>query len=179
MDDADAPTPRQRAQNIPLLAHIQALLDERELRNREQLDRIIDQIGSVDRITDAKFVTFRTLIDSQAEKVALALAAADKAVSKAEVATEKRFEGVNERFASVNEFRASLADLSKLQVTTDKFDSVIEGLNLRLRSLEARIEKGEGQGQGAKDNKTGLYAAIAAAVGLIAIFVFINMLTGT
>lgn len=149
------------------------MLDERELRNREQLDRIIDQIGSVDRITDAKFVTFRTLIDSQAEKVALALAAADKAVSKAEVATEKRFEGVNE-------FRAALNDQSRLQVTTDKFDSVIDGLNSRIRSLEARIEKGEGQGQGAKDNKSGLYAAIGAVGVLVAIIVVVvNVLSSS
>jgi hypothetical protein len=169
VDSPPTPEPRRRGngtQTIPLLAHIQALLDERELRNREQLDRIIDQIGSVDRITDAKFVTFRTLIDSQAEKVALALAAADKAVSKAEVATEKRFEGVNE-------FRAALNDQTRLQVTTDKFDSVIDGLNGRIRSLETRIEKAEGQGLGARENKTGIYAAIAAAVGLLAIVVFV------
>lgn len=166
------PPPRRRgAQTVTILAHIQALLDERELRNREQLDRIIDQIASVDRITDAKFVTFRTLIDSQAEKVALALAAADKAVTKAEAATEKRFEGVNE-------FRAALNDQTRLQVTTDKFDSVVDGLNSRIRALETRIEKAEGQGLGARENRSGIYAAIAAAVGLIAIIVFVanNML---
>lgn len=160
MDESPPPPPRQ---SIDLLAHIQGLLEERELRNREQLDRIIDQISSVDRITDAKFVTFRTLIDSQAEKVALALAAADKAVTKAEAATEKRFEGVNE-------FRAALNDQTRLQVTTDKFDSVVDGLNGRIRSLEARIEKAEGSRSGGRDVWGYLVAAAGIVIAVIAFY---------
>lgn len=64
---------------------------------------LANAVASLKEITDAKFVTFRALLDGNAEKVALALAAADKAVTKAETATEKRFEGVNE-------FRQQLAD---------------------------------------------------------------------
>jgi hypothetical protein len=65
-------------------------------------------------LTDAKFVTYRTLIDSQAEKVALALEATEKAIGKAEVATgkaiEKEASANADRFRSVNEFRGQLSD---------------------------------------------------------------------
>lgn len=66
-------------------------------------DRCLERNVSLSELTDAKFVTFRTLVDSQADKVALALAAAKEAIDKAETATEKRFD-------SVNEFRAQLSD---------------------------------------------------------------------
>ena len=67
--------------NDALLARIEAisiLIDEREERTKE------------------RFHAMKVAIDA-------ALAAADRAVNKAEQSTEKRFEGVNE-------FRATLAD---------------------------------------------------------------------
>lgn len=59
-------------------------------------------------------------------KTTLALAAADKAVTKAEIATEKRFEGVNE-------FRATLADqanrLMPREEAVSKFDNMQKDIN--------------------------------------------------
>ncbi len=88
-------------------------------RDREVLQA---QIEALDRLTDAKFVTYRALIDSQAEKVALALTAAEKAITKAETATEKRFE-------SVNEFRATLSDQASDFVTRVEFQSLKERMD--------------------------------------------------
>jgi hypothetical protein len=48
------------------------------------------RLESVVEITNAKFVTYRALLDTQAEKVTLAREASDRAVSKAEAFNEKR-----------------------------------------------------------------------------------------
>lgn len=82
------------------------------------LTAMVHEVGDqTTRLTDAKFVTYRTLIDSQAEKVALALEATEKAIGKAETATTKaidKAEAANDaRFASVNEFRQQLNDQAR------------------------------------------------------------------
>jgi hypothetical protein len=158
----------------------------------------------VTRLTDAKFVTYRTLIDSQAEKVALALDATKQAIGKAEVATSKAIDkeaGANaDRFAAVNEFRQQLNDQARtfmprtealqlsdqatqrirelaemvpqlatrleVQVMTDRYAE-------RIGELNDRINRSEGHGQGAKDNKAGIYAAIAAVGVIITIIVVV------
>lgn len=139
-------------------------------------------------LTDAKFVTYRTLIDSQAEKVALALDATKEAISKAEVATSRAIDkeslANNDRFAKVNEFRAQQTELITRFATLERVDLLYAQSRQRMeeidRNLQDRIgelvewrNRAEGQGQGAKENKTGIYAAIAAAVGLIAIVIFV------
>lgn len=160
----------------------------------EQTRRVVEsKIEALDRLTDAKFVTFRTLIDAQAEKVALALAAADKAVSKAETATEKRFE-------SVNEFRGQLNDQSRQFMPRSEADQLVQQLTQRVRELadaaagfmprtEAsvlfdrngeriqeiadRLNRNDGQTTGAKDNKAGLYAALAILTSVIVAVVIV------
>lgn len=107
-----------------------------------ELRALIERVSALDRLMEAKFVTFQVLVDSQAEKVALALNAADKAVSKAETATEKRFE-------SVNEFRASLADQATMLVTRTEFHTKVEAQSDKLSDLTDRINRSEGKGAGA------------------------------
>jgi len=46
--------------------------------------RISDQIVSVDKLTEAKFVTYGTMLKAQAEQVGIALTASEKAIGKAE-----------------------------------------------------------------------------------------------
>lgn len=93
-----------------------------------------EQISGLDRVTDAKFVTFRTLIDSQAEKVALALAASDKAVSKAEAANERRFE-------SVNEFRAQLSDQTKTFISRAEFSATASAASEKIEDLKSLVSE--------------------------------------
>lgn len=76
----------------------------------ERVESAMQQIKSLNDLTEAKFVTYKALLEANAEKVGLALNAADKAVTKAEASTEKRFEGVNE-------FRAALATQQTEQAT--------------------------------------------------------------
>lgn len=164
---------------------------------QRQLDRAWDEIsrseGRVTHLTDAKFVTYRTLIDSQAEKVALALEATEKAIGKAEAATSKAIDKAelanNDRFAAVNEFRAQLADLISRFATLERVDLLYNQTRQRIEEVErhmgdriteisTRVTAIEQFARGVQGSRTGLYAAIGAAVGLIAIVVFVaNLIT--
>ncbi len=66
-------------------------------------------------------------------KTTLALAAADKAVTKAEIATEKRFEGVNE-------FRSTLADQAARLMPREEAVSKFENLEKDIGSLDKEIQ---------------------------------------
>lgn len=105
-------------------------------------------------LTDAKFVTYRALIDSQAEKVALALASSDKAVGKAEIATEKRFE-------SVNEFRQTLSD----QTSTFPSRVELQALAERVSDLSTRMDRSEGRSGGLASGWS-IFLAVAGLVGV-------------
>ncbi len=85
-----------------------------EVSLREYVDEMAAQAQA---LHDAKFDLLRALIDSQQDKVAIALASADRAVLKAETATERRFE-------SVNEFRAQLTDQAATFITRREFEQV-------------------------------------------------------
>lgn len=126
------------------------------------LNALEERVAALDRLMEAKFVTFQVLVSSQAEKVKLALDAADKAVSKAEQATEKRFE-------SVNEFRASLADQSATLVTRTEFISKVEAVAEKLSDLTDRLNRAEGKGAGIG----ALWGWIIGAIGLLSTVVVI------
>lgn len=67
-------------------------------------------------------------------KTTLALAAADKAVTKAEIATEKRFEGVNE-------FRSTLADQAARLMPREEAISKFSTFEKDISSLDKEIQK--------------------------------------
>jgi hypothetical protein len=140
-----------------------ARLAEQVSSLREFFDHRIDALAQV---IDAKLDGHRTLVEAQADKVALALAAADKAVAKAETATEKRFEGVNE-------FRAQLTDQARTFMPRTESDAAQLRMAERVQELTDRINRSEGHGAGAKDNKAGLYAALAALAVVISVVVVV------
>jgi len=101
---------------------------------------------------------------AQKEAVAIAMNAADRAVSKAEVASEKRFE-------SVNEFRSALSDNGRMQMPrleaegifkaiNDKFEAANGALSHRIDILAANATKNEGQ-------SSGVHAGWGYAVGVV------------
>ena len=135
------------------------------------LARLAADVAAVRRELAALDRLLVSLIEAQAEKVALALASADKAVLKAETATEKRFEGVNE-------FRQQLADQARNFMTRVEALAVLERHSERIQEVTDRLNRAEGQGQGRDKGRAGLYAAIGAVGVLITIFVWLaNVLT--
>jgi hypothetical protein len=100
---------------------------------KERLGTLEATYHALDRLTDAKFITHRTLLERHADTVALALAASDKAVTKAEIATEKRFE-------SVNEFRQTLSDQTKTFLARTEFMAELKAIEERQSSLAEAVK---------------------------------------
>jgi len=96
------------------------------------------------------------------ESTTTALAAAQRAVEKAEGAVEKRLEGMNE-------FRGSLADQARLLMPRAEADSRIYALGEQLKDLASRIDRQEGRGSGLSAGWGYLVGAVALVGGLIAI----------
>jgi len=78
---------------------------------------------------------------AQNEMNGLALAAADRAVTKAENAAEKRFEGVNE-------FRNTLADQQRTLMPRTEVELALNALKDDVRLLKEQGLKSAGQGVG-------------------------------
>lgn len=172
---------------------LQRQLTRMEAVNAEQIHTFRDLLQQaaeqIRELTDAKFVTYETLITSQAEKVKLALDATEKAIAvadqvtsraieKAEIANEKRFE-------SVNEFRGQLGDQARTFMPRTEAVALAERNAERIQDLATRlneqgtlIAEARALAQGAKDNRAGMITlisiAVAVIVGAIALFNFIS-----
>jgi hypothetical protein len=141
--------------------------DTRQPGLRQELEwRLEQRINATERLTDAKLANISTLIDAHAERVALALAAADKAVSKAETATEKRFE-------SVNEFRQTLSDQTRSFVSKVEFDAVRDTNAARIADLASRLDKTEGKAVGLNAGWVYLIGGISVAATLTSLVVLV------
>ena len=115
---------------VTRIAALEKLLDEREDRTKE------------------RFASMKIAVDA-------ALAAADRAVTKAEIATEKRFEGVNE-------FRETLRDQASTLLPRSEFDVQHQALEVRLNATVTRVEE-----LARKDWST-VGAYIVGAIGIVA-----------
>lgn len=133
----------------------------------ENVQQLFQEIKSLDRLTDAKFVTFRTLIDSQAEKVALALASSDKAVDKAQVATERRFD-------SVNEFRTALNDMATKQIPRIEAEQRLNEVSKRVDELRDSMHRVAGKSAGLQAGWGYLVGLVGIVGAIIAILVKFN-----
>ena len=99
-----------------LKAHLDAILHDRDERYAERFS-------------------------SQEKSVDTALAAAEKAVTKAETATEKRFDGVNE-------FRQTLSDQAREFMPRKEMEGIIGTMMSRLVAVERFASAGAGKDQG-------------------------------
>jgi predicted transcriptional regulator len=128
--------------------------------------RLEQRVNTLERLTDAKLANLSTLVDAHAERVGLALAAADKAVSKAETATEKRFE-------SVNEFRQTLSDQTRSFISRVEFEAVRDNTAARITDLASRLDKTEGKTVGLNAGWIYLLGGLSVAAALVSLVVLI------
>lgn len=120
-----------------------ARLAEQTIALQRQINQLrADMLSHMDSdraLTDAKFITFRTLIDSQAEQVKLALDASNTAISKQEIVTDraltKQENATEKRFESVNEFRQQLNDQTKTFISRTEVEGAVGQFTVRLREL--------------------------------------------
>jgi len=104
---------------------------------------------------DEKFEDAKLAVNS-------ALAAAEKAVVKAEAASEKRFEGVNE-------FRSALADQQRTLIPRAEVEVIIKTIDIRLENLTARLDKSEGKGMGIGQTLGYIIGGIGILTGILAL----------
>jgi len=172
--------------NLTVLAAAQlAQLAEQIVSLQDQIALLHDELERSENrgrdLTDAKFVTYRTLIDSQADKVKLALEATEKAIEKAEKATEKAIDKAeianNNRFEAVNEFRAQLTDLIARFATLERvdllynqtrlrIDEVNNNLSTRITELSTRMTAMESERKGGVDQRTAIFAIVFLVIAV-------------
>jgi hypothetical protein len=104
---------------------------------------------------------------SQDVAVASALAAADKALSKAENAMEKRFD-------AVNEFRQTLSDQTAQFARKTEIQPTLDGQSQRITELASSFTNHLAKGTGINQAWGYLVAAIGAAGVLVAIAEFLR-----
>jgi hypothetical protein len=92
--------------------------------------------------------------------VAAALAAADRATTKAETTSDERFKGVNE-------FRQTLSDQARDLMPRLETESLMQGLRERIEKLESEKDIEAGHTTGIKDSLAIIVAVISLAATVI------------
>jgi hypothetical protein len=102
--------------------------------------------------------------DAAQKAVEAALAAAEKAVGKAEIAATRRFE-------AVNEFRGQLADQAGRFLTRDEYEARHQSLAERIAAIKEIVDKDTGRGTGLQSGWGYLIGAVGLISAVIAILV--------
>jgi hypothetical protein len=102
----------------------------------------------------------KTAFESQQLAMAAALAAADRAVAKAEVATEKRFD-------SVNEFREQLKDQANTLMTRSESDARMSSMTEKIDRLTNRADMRDGKG----DGLTSGWGFLVGGIGILCVII--------
>ena len=122
-------------------------------------DLFNSQIENIRTLINANDKNYNQRFDNVIEATKSALAAADRAVNKAEQATEKRFEGVNE-------FRNTLSDQQRTFVPRAEIEILIKSINEKIEDLEESALTMRSQSAGIKEG-AGMVALIAGVVATL------------
>lgn len=130
----------------------------------QTVDTLHHEIHGVDNhlrdILAEKDLRYQQRFEAQTLAINAAMAAAEKAVSKAEAANERRFD-------AVNEFRATLADQAGQFVTKVELNGLVE----RFTDLVARVDRSEGKSGGMDAAWGYLFGAAGIATAVVALVV--------
>ncbi len=97
---------------------------------------------------------------AQKELTNAALAAAERALLKAEVASEKRFD-------SVNEFRALVADQQRTLMPRSETEIVLKSLGEQMETMRTRLDTLAGKREGSQDGVSMIIGIVGFVVGLL------------
>lgn len=128
-------------------------------------------LAALRELIDERDLRYQQRYDASDKALTAALLAADRAVQAAMIAAKdavtKAEMSADKRFELLNELRTGVA-------TTDQVDALAKLID----GLTHRLDMAEGRHAGIKDNRTGIYAAIAAlGVAISIVVVVINLLT--
>lgn len=156
----------------------------RLLNERVDIARLEERVNALGELMEAKFVTFRTLLDSNAKQVELALNATQEAINKRDQADEKArdrlAEDTRSKFAGVNELRGALEDSQRQNLTRSEFEvyrqandrataQMRETHSEQLSDLKERLDKAEGRSGGFSGAWGVVVAVIGIALALVAL----------
>jgi hypothetical protein len=133
---------------------------------REKDDHLHTLVLSNDRRYEERFVASQKALElglaGTKSEISLALAAADRAVQKAEMATEKRFE-------SVNEFRGTLDQQQRTLIPRTEVDVLVRGLDEKITQLTKQID-------GMLSERAGIRGGWGYAVGVVGLMLAVGSL---
>ena len=118
-------------------------------------DALVTRITALEKLLDEREDRTKERFASMKIAVDAALAAADRAVTKAEIATEKRFEGVNE-------FRETLRDQASTLMPRSEYSVQHQALEEKVEQVTERVTE-----LARKDWST-VGAYIVGAIGIVA-----------
>lgn len=127
---------------------------------------LVTMIQANDKRYEQRFAEQKAAVDA-------ALAAADRAVVKAEAASDKRFEGVNEFRAVLSDQQRLLLLRSEADVTeravNERVSTLDKGINDKLNTLKEQMDRLQAERLGIK----GGWGSAVGVVGLVALVVSI------
>ncbi len=134
-------------------------VDTLETHLTKSIDTLRDKVIEYDDRNKERF-------QSMKENVAAALAAADKATSKAESASNTRFE-------SVNEFRQALGDQASKLLTRSEYEmahsGLVEKVDMAITRIAAIEAGGKGKSEGAASINMVVMSIIAAVAAIVSV----------
>lgn len=117
-------------------------------------------LTTIKAIMDERDIRYTQLADAKEKAISAALAAAEKAVTVAEINSQKWRE-------NANEWRNAMNDREAAFVKVDNFQTTIANLSKDIKELKSRIDLNDGRGTGAHQ----LWIIIVAAISTFGILV--------
>jgi hypothetical protein len=137
------------------------------------IDHLLSVISGNDKRYEERFLASQKALElglaGQKSEISAALAAADRAVLKAEAATEKRFE-------SVNEFRGTLDNQQRTLIPRSEVDVLIRGLDEKILNNTKLIETVQIRQREMESQRQGVVGGWGYAVGIVGFLLAIGSL---
>lgn len=119
-------------------------------------------LTTIKAIMDERDIRYTQLADAKEKAISAALAAAEKAVTVAEINSQKWRE-------NANEWRQAMDDREAAFVKADNFQTTIGNLSKDIKELKARIDLNDGRGTGIHQ----LWIIIVAVISTLGILVML------
>ena len=119
-------------------------------------------LTTIKAIMDERDIRYTQLADAKEKAISAALAAAEKAVTVAEINSQKWRE-------NANEWRQAMDDRETQFVKADNFQTTIGNLSKDIKELKARIDLNDGRGTGIHQ----LWIIIVAVISTLGILVML------
>ena len=127
-------------------------------------EHVLSIIASNDRRYEERFAASQRAVElglaGTKSEISAALAAADRAVMKAEVATEKRFEGVNE-------FRGALDQQQRTLIPRAEVDVLMKGIEQKIEQNTKQLDAQQKQLTAIAAERAGIKGGWGYAVGIV------------